>query len=79
MQMAKLSGIRTVPFALVRMNGQYAYLTRRIDRRSTERIRHPHRYHAPMQHFLHDMSLPKQALDISMVCFGRLISQFGMA
>ena len=32
MQMAKLSGIRTVPFALVRMRGQYAYLTKRIDR-----------------------------------------------
>ena len=32
MQMAKLSGIRTVPFALVRMCGQYAYLTKRIDR-----------------------------------------------
>ena len=32
MQMAKLSGIRTVPFALIRMRGQYAYLTKRIDR-----------------------------------------------
>jgi len=32
MQMARVTGIKTVPFALLRMNGQFAYITRRIDR-----------------------------------------------
>ena len=34
MQMAKLVGIKTVPFALIKMNGQgeLAYITKRIDR-----------------------------------------------
>ena len=32
MSMAKDTGIRTVPFALVKLDGSYAYITRRIDR-----------------------------------------------
>lgn len=32
MNMAKVTGIRTVPFALVKLDGGYAYITRRIDR-----------------------------------------------
>ncbi len=32
MRMAVAAGIRTVPFALIRMEDQYAYITRRIDR-----------------------------------------------
>ena len=33
MQMAALAGIQTVPHALIKNNGQYAYITKRIDRR----------------------------------------------
>ncbi len=39
MQMAKLSGIRTVPFALIKLNEQdtfFAYITKRIDRVQTK-------------------------------------------
>ena len=32
MRMAEIAGIQTVPHALMRMNDQYAYITRRIDR-----------------------------------------------
>lgn len=32
MRLADLAGIRTVPHALINMNGEYAYITRRIDR-----------------------------------------------
>ena len=32
MQMAKATGIKTVPFALIKMNEQFAYITRRVDR-----------------------------------------------
>ncbi len=32
MQMAKLTGIKTVPFALIKMSNQFAYITKRIDR-----------------------------------------------
>ena len=32
MNMAKVTGIRTVPFALVKLDGGYAYITKRIDR-----------------------------------------------
>ncbi|MDO5139229.1 MAG: HipA domain-containing protein [Oscillospiraceae bacterium] len=32
MRMAEVAGIQTVPHALMRMNDQYAYITRRIDR-----------------------------------------------
>ncbi len=32
MQMAKTAGIKTVPFALVNLSGQFAYITKRIDR-----------------------------------------------
>ena len=32
MSMAKAVGIKTVPLALIRMNGKYAYITKRIDR-----------------------------------------------
>lgn len=32
MNMAKVTGIRTVPFALVKLDSGYAYITRRIDR-----------------------------------------------
>ncbi len=32
MSLAKKAGIQTVPHALIKMNGQYAYITRRIDR-----------------------------------------------
>ena len=32
MSMAKVTGIRTVPFALIKLDGGYAYITRRIDR-----------------------------------------------
>ncbi len=33
MKMAETAGIKTVPNALIRMNGTYAYITKRIDRR----------------------------------------------
>ena len=36
MYMAETAGIRTVPHALLRVNGTYAYITRRIDRKITE-------------------------------------------
>lgn len=32
MRLAAMAGIKTVPHALIRMNGEYAYITRRIDR-----------------------------------------------
>ena len=32
MQMAKITGIKTVPFALIKMNKRFAYITRRVDR-----------------------------------------------
>ena len=32
MSMARVTGIRTVPFALIKLDGGYAYITRRIDR-----------------------------------------------
>lgn len=32
MRLAQKAGIQTVPHALIKMNGQYAYITRRIDR-----------------------------------------------
>lgn len=32
MNMAKVTGIRTVPFALIKLDGGYAYITKRIDR-----------------------------------------------
>lgn len=35
MKMAELTGIKTVPNALVKLNNQYAYITKRIDRLTT--------------------------------------------
>ncbi len=32
MQMAKITGIKTVPFALINLSNQYSYITKRIDR-----------------------------------------------
>lgn len=32
MQMAKITGIKTVPFALIKMNERFAYITKRVDR-----------------------------------------------
>ena len=32
MRLADMSGIKTVPHALIKMNGEYAYITRRVDR-----------------------------------------------
>ncbi len=32
MNLADIAGIKTVPFALIRMNGGYSYITRRVDR-----------------------------------------------
>ena len=32
MNLAVIAGIKTVPFALIRMNGTYSYITRRVDR-----------------------------------------------
>jgi serine/threonine-protein kinase HipA len=32
MRLADMAGIKTVPHALIKMNGEYAYITRRIDR-----------------------------------------------
>ena len=37
MRMAEMLGIQTVPHALIKMNGEYAYITKRIDREITER------------------------------------------
>ena len=37
MRMAEILGIQTVPHALIKMNGEYAYITKRIDREITER------------------------------------------
>ena len=37
MRMAETLGIQTVPHALIKMNGEYAYITKRIDREITER------------------------------------------
>lgn len=36
MHMADIAGIKTVPHALIRMNGTFAYITRRIDRKLTD-------------------------------------------
>lgn len=36
MRLAEKMGIQTVPHALIKMNGEYAYITRRIDREITE-------------------------------------------
>ena len=36
MRAAKLAGIQTVPHALIKNDGQYAYITRRIDRNTDE-------------------------------------------
>lgn len=33
MRIAERAGVKTVPHALLRMNGQYAYITKRVDRR----------------------------------------------
>ena len=37
MRMAKIVGIQTVPHALVKINDQYAYITKRIDREITDK------------------------------------------
>ena len=37
MRMAETLGIQTVPHALIKMNGEYAYITKRIDREITEK------------------------------------------
>ena len=40
MRLAEIMGIQTVPHALIKMNGEYAYITKRIDRDITgEKIR----------------------------------------
>lgn len=39
MRIAEKAGVKTVPHALLRMNGQFAYITKRIDRRITGRKR----------------------------------------
>ena len=39
MRIAETAGVKTVPHALLRMNGQFAYITKRIDRRITGRKR----------------------------------------
>lgn len=39
MRIAETVGVKTVPHALLRMNGQFAYITKRIDRRITGRKR----------------------------------------
>ena len=36
MRLAEIMGIKTVPHALLKMNGEYAYITKRIDREITE-------------------------------------------
>lgn len=38
MNMAKVTGIKTVPFALVKLDGGYAYITKRIDREGGEML-----------------------------------------
>ena len=40
MRMAELIGIQTVSHALIKMNGEYAYITKRIDREITEKEIH---------------------------------------
>ena len=40
MRMAELMGIQTVSHALIKMNGEYAYITKRIDREITEKEIH---------------------------------------
>lgn len=37
MRLAEIMGIQTVPHALIKMNGEYAYITKRIDREITEK------------------------------------------
>ena len=37
MRLAEIMGIRTVPHALIKMNDEYAYITKRIDRKITEK------------------------------------------
>ena len=37
MRLAEIMGIQTVPHALIKMNGEYAYITKRIDRKITEK------------------------------------------
>ena len=39
MRIAEKAGVRTVPHALLRMNGQFAYITKRIDRKITGKHR----------------------------------------
>lgn len=39
MRMAEKAGVKTVPHALLRMNGQFAYITKRIDRKITGKQR----------------------------------------
>ena len=39
MRIAEKTGVKTVPHALLRMNGQFAYITKRIDRKITGRQR----------------------------------------
>jgi len=40
MRLADLAGIKTVPHALIKMNGEYAYITKRIDREINHDIVH---------------------------------------
>ena len=37
MRLAEIMGIQTVPHALIKMNGEYAYITKRIDRKIMEK------------------------------------------
>ena len=37
MRLAEIMGIQTVPHALIKMNDEYAYITKRIDRDITEK------------------------------------------
>jgi len=39
MSMAEATGIKTVPFALVKMDGSYAYITRRVDREKSKSVK----------------------------------------
>lgn len=39
MRIAEIAGVKTVPHALLRMNGQFAYITKRIDRKITGKQR----------------------------------------
>ena len=41
MRIAERAGVKTVPHALLRMNGQYAYITKRVDRRIRARAESP--------------------------------------